>query len=209
MPTTRSASQERAASIESQPTPVRISRARRGVQLGLVSRRRGDGRGRSSTKSVRRDWRKTRSSWLPERAPDDRRTFAALVLELGGPALGTKRPRVQPAARCAYSVEKSGSVVHIAAVRHCRGRRLLLGHLGHHGFGGDEQARNRRRILQRQANDLGRIDNSAIMMPAHRKAALVFRIVGALPCCPDIEISRPRCHWPRGCGNLPRRPSLS
>ena len=39
---------------------------------------------------------------------------------------------------------------------------FLLGELGHHGLGGDQEARNRSRILQRGANDLRRVDNARL-----------------------------------------------
>jgi len=46
-----------------------------------------------------------------------------------------------------------------AATRHCRSG-LLLRHFGDHGFRGDQQARDRRRILQGRADDLGRVDDA-------------------------------------------------
>ena len=39
---------------------------------------------------------------------------------------------------------------------------FLLGELSHHGLGGDQEARNRSRILQRGANDLRRVDNARL-----------------------------------------------
>src|ERR1700738_5547973 len=37
---------------------------------------------------------------------------------------------------------------------------LLLRHLGNHRLGGNEQTRDRRRVLQRGPHDLGRIDDA-------------------------------------------------
>ncbi len=49
---------------------------------------------------------------------------------------------------------------HAAAGRH---RRLvLLRGLGHHRFGGDHQARDRRGVLQRGAGDLGRVQDAEL-----------------------------------------------
>src|SRR5258706_104368 len=41
-------------------------------------------------------------------------------------------------------------------------RRLLLRPLGDHRFGGDQQARDRGRILQRRPHDLGRVDDAGL-----------------------------------------------
>ena len=40
--------------------------------------------------------------------------------------------------------------------------RLVLRQLAHRRFGGDEQARDRSRILERGADDLGRIDHAGL-----------------------------------------------
>src|SRR6478735_5640138 len=37
---------------------------------------------------------------------------------------------------------------------------ILLRHFGHHGFGGDQQRRNRGRVLDRGAHDLRRVDDA-------------------------------------------------
>ena len=47
-----------------------------------------------------------------------------------------------------------------AAAGHRRHRGLVVRNLGDRRFGRDEQARHRRRILQRRANHLGRIDHA-------------------------------------------------
>src|SRR5438874_668496 len=50
---------------------------------------------------------------------------------------------------------------HAAARRHagaCAG--VLLRHFGHHGFGGDQQRRNRSRVLDRHTNHLGWVDDA-------------------------------------------------
>ena len=41
-------------------------------------------------------------------------------------------------------------------------RRLLLRLLGHHRLGGEQQARDRRGVLQRRAHDLGRVDDAGL-----------------------------------------------
>src|SRR5258706_10723597 len=48
---------------------------------------------------------------------------------------------------------------HAAATAH-RHRGLVFGKLAHRRFGGDEQARNRSRVLERGTNDLGRVDHA-------------------------------------------------
>src|SRR5262245_33921912 len=54
------------------------------------------------------------------------------------------------------------SIIHAthAATGHGRHRCLLLGSLGDHRLGGDEQASNRGRILQRRADYLGWVDDA-------------------------------------------------
>ena len=37
---------------------------------------------------------------------------------------------------------------------------VLLRHFSHHGFRGDQQSRNRGRVLDRHANDRGRVDDA-------------------------------------------------
>src|SRR6266404_8151905 len=49
---------------------------------------------------------------------------------------------------------------HAAAWRHAGAARILLRHFGDHGFGGDQKRRNRRRVLDRHANHLGRVDDA-------------------------------------------------
>src|SRR5438874_209639 len=51
---------------------------------------------------------------------------------------------------------------HAAARWHRRHRRLRLGLLGHHGFGRDQQAGDRRRVLQRMPHDFRRIDDAGL-----------------------------------------------
>src|SRR6185437_3239915 len=57
---------------------------------------------------------------------------------------------------------RSGSEVHIAHAAATWGHRraLLLWLLGHHRLGGHEQAGNRSSVLQRGADNLGRIDDA-------------------------------------------------
>src|SRR6478735_1960268 len=50
---------------------------------------------------------------------------------------------------------------HTAATgRHTGAALVFLRYFGHHGFGGDQESRNRGCILDRHANDLGRVDNT-------------------------------------------------
>src|SRR6185295_11047511 len=50
---------------------------------------------------------------------------------------------------------------HAATTRRHTGAALVfLRYFGHHGFGGDQESRNRGCILDRHANDLGRVDNA-------------------------------------------------
>src|SRR6476661_1558025 len=50
---------------------------------------------------------------------------------------------------------------HTAATgRHTGAALVFLRYFGHHGFGGDQESRNRSCILDRHANDLGRVDNA-------------------------------------------------
>src|SRR6476620_8818035 len=50
---------------------------------------------------------------------------------------------------------------HTAATgRHTGAALVFLRYFGHHGFGGDQESRNRGCILDRYANDLGRVDNA-------------------------------------------------
>src|SRR5260370_878856 len=50
---------------------------------------------------------------------------------------------------------------HAAAGGHAgAGALVLLWHFGHHGFGGDQESRNRSCVLDRRANHLGRVDDA-------------------------------------------------
>src|SRR5437016_1266181 len=49
---------------------------------------------------------------------------------------------------------------HAAARGHAAGRSVLLRQFGDHGFGGDQESRDRRRVLDRRTNDLGRVDDA-------------------------------------------------
>ena len=61
-----------------------------------------------------------------------------------------------------FSTQEMDLVAHSAhaAARHRRMRRVLLRQLGNHGLGGDQEAGDRGRVLQRAADDLGRVDNA-------------------------------------------------
>src|SRR6516164_475870 len=61
------------------------------------------------------------------------------------------------------SAERLDSEVHAthaAARRHAGRRRLLLRQLRHHGFGGNQECRDGRCVLDRHANHLGRVDDA-------------------------------------------------
>src|SRR3984893_454670 len=49
---------------------------------------------------------------------------------------------------------------HAAARGHTAAAGVLLRQFGHHGFGGDQKRRNRRGVLDRRANHLGRVDDA-------------------------------------------------
>src|SRR3954447_17929960 len=52
---------------------------------------------------------------------------------------------------------------HAAARGHsAAGLSVLLRQLGHHGFGGDQESRNRSWVLDRRAHDVGRIDDPMV-----------------------------------------------
>ena len=55
-------------------------------------------------------------------------------------------------------VVHAAHTTHAAATRrHTSAALVFLRHFGDHGFGGDQKRRNRRRVLDRDANDLGRV----------------------------------------------------
>src|SRR5207244_740566 len=56
------------------------------------------------------------------------------------------------------SIVHSAHSAHAAAARH--GWALLLRQFGDHRFGSDQEARNRGSILQRDAHNLGRVDDA-------------------------------------------------
>src|SRR6476660_7318813 len=58
-------------------------------------------------------------------------------------------------------VVHAAHTTHTAATgRHTGAALVFLRYFGHHGFGGDQESRNRGGILNRHANDLGRVDNT-------------------------------------------------
>src|SRR6478672_11148802 len=58
-------------------------------------------------------------------------------------------------------VVHAAHATHTAATgRHTGAALVFLRYFGHHGFGGDQESRNRGCILDRHANDLGRVDNA-------------------------------------------------
>src|SRR4029077_12083321 len=58
----------------------------------------------------------------------------------------------------ARSIVHSAHSTHAATTGHCRA--LLLRQFGYHRFGSDQEARNRGSVLQRDAHDLGRVDDA-------------------------------------------------
>src|SRR6478672_5481262 len=58
-------------------------------------------------------------------------------------------------------VVHAAHTTHTAATgRHTGATLVFLRYFGHHGFGGDQESRNRGCILDRHANDLGRVDDA-------------------------------------------------
>src|SRR6476660_7536913 len=58
-------------------------------------------------------------------------------------------------------VVHAAHTTHTAATgRHTGAALVFLRYFRHHGFGGDQESRNRGRILDRHTNDLGRVDNT-------------------------------------------------
>jgi hypothetical protein len=49
---------------------------------------------------------------------------------------------------------------HTASRRHTGAALVFLRHFGHHGFGGNQERRNRGSVLDRYANDLSRVDDA-------------------------------------------------
>src|SRR6185437_10560664 len=62
---------------------------------------------------------------------------------------------------------------------------VLLRQLGHHGFGGDQQRRHRGRVLDRYANNLGRVDD-ALADQVYVFAGLRVEAVGVLVLLEDL-----------------------
>src|SRR3954462_13289721 len=78
----------------------------------------------------------------------------------------------------AYASDLEVHVAHAAAgaARHAT-LALLLRQLGHHGFGGDEEAGHGSRTLQRRMHDLGRIDDALLHQVAVFAALGIVAIV--------------------------------
>src|ERR1700730_14550566 len=80
-------------------------------------------------------------------------------------------------------------VVHAAhaatARRHAASAGALLRQFGHHGFGGDQQRRDRGRVLDRHANHLGRVDD-ALRDQVDVFAGLGVEAVGVLILLEDL-----------------------
>jgi hypothetical protein len=53
------------------------------------------------------------------------------------------------------------------------GAGVLLRHFGHHGFGGDQKRRHRGSVLDRGADDLGRVDDALMAMPRNGGCVLL------------------------------------
>src|SRR6202044_303180 len=88
--------------------------------------------------------------------------------------LAERAPRKTTAAETSMvSAAASVSTVLLSKLHHAAGRHsarhsaartcaLLVRLLGYHALSGEQQARDRRRILQRAANDFGRVDDSSL-----------------------------------------------
>src|SRR3954454_20313868 len=58
-------------------------------------------------------------------------------------------------------VHTTHTTAHAAAARrHAAHTGVLLRHFGHHGFGGDQERCDRRGVLDRHTNHLGRVDDA-------------------------------------------------
>src|SRR4051795_723419 len=71
---------------------------------------------------------------------------------------------------------------HAAARGHAAaGLSVLLRQLGHHGFGRDQESRNRSCVLDRRAHDLGRVDDALLhevaVLTGLRVEAVIVRLV--------------------------------
>src|SRR5678816_2094928 len=86
----------------------------------------------------------------------------------GGPPVraGTRKGRVRkdPACPLSTSFENLALVhpTHATARRHLGRVLLLLGNLGDEGFGGGEERSDRRGVLQRAPDHLGRVDDAGL-----------------------------------------------
>ena len=116
---------------------------------------------------------------------------------------GTSDPKKKGAACAApFGISVGGSAglevhaAHAAAARACGIGGFLLRMLGDHRLGGDQQAGDRSRVLQRRAHDLGRVDD------AGRDEVLVLLVLGVEaegvglrspgPCRPRSSLRRRR-----------------
>src|SRR5712664_3289286 len=78
----------------------------------------------------------------------------------------SKRPGIAAGAFLLLCSERLDLEVHTTHAAHaaaaCRhaAAGVLLRHFGHHGFGGDQQRRDRGRVLDRHTHDLGRVDDA-------------------------------------------------
>src|SRR5712692_6766015 len=84
---------------------------------------------------------------------------------------------------------QAGSEIHAAHAAAARGHTaaagVLLRQFGHHGFGGDQKRCNRRCVLDRRANDLGRVDD-ALRDQVDVFAGLRVEAVGVLVLLEDL-----------------------
>src|SRR5258708_4845929 len=77
-----------------------------------------------------------------------------------------KGPASLPGLSFLFSAERLDLEVHATHATHAATTRRhaaacgLLRYFGHHGFGGDQERRNRSRVLDRYANNLGRVDDA-------------------------------------------------
>src|SRR5712664_636180 len=78
----------------------------------------------------------------------------------------SKRPGIAAGAFLLLCSERLDLEVHTTHAAHAAATRrhaaacVLLRHFGHHGFGGDQQRRDRGRVLDRHTHDLGRVDDA-------------------------------------------------
>src|SRR5712664_2471269 len=101
----------------------------------------------------------------------------------------SKRPGIAAGPFLLLSSERLDLEVHTTHAattrRHAASAGVLLRHFGHHGFGGDQERRDGSRVLDRDANHLGWVDN-ALGNQVAVLAGLAVEAVGVLILLQDL-----------------------